>query len=153
MGRPSALPQKRAASSTSEVLQSIKTAHRREWCISMAPRGVPGYPATYFALAFSCAGYNTAMVAASGEPVHGSGLLVEGEPDTKVTRELAPLGRLRAAINLGNPVLAQRNSTTGELTGVSVDLARELGSRLRVPVELIAFDAAGKVFAALETDA
>jgi polar amino acid transport system substrate-binding protein len=93
------------------------------------------------------------MVAAPGEPVHGSDLLGEGEPDTQVTRELAPLGRLRAAINLGNPVLAQRQSTTGELTGVSVDLAHKLGSRLRVPVELIAFDAAGKVFAALETDA
>ncbi len=93
------------------------------------------------------------MVAAPGEPVHGSGLLVEGEPDTQVLRELAPLGRLRAAINLGNTVLAQRQPTTGELTGVSVDLVHELGSRLRVPVELIAFDAAGKVFAALETDA
>src|SRR5882757_7541779 len=34
-GRPSASPQKRAAPSTSEVRQSISTAQRREWCISL----------------------------------------------------------------------------------------------------------------------
>lgn len=93
------------------------------------------------------------MVVPSSGPVKGSGLSVEGVPDAQVLRELAPLGRLRAAINLGNPVLAQRQPATGELKGVSVDLAHELGSRLRVPVELIAFDAAGKVFAAVGTHA
>jgi polar amino acid transport system substrate-binding protein len=36
---------------------------------------------------------------------------------------------------------------------VSVDLARELGRRLGVPVELVTFDAAGKVFEALKTGA
>jgi polar amino acid transport system substrate-binding protein len=57
--------------------------------------------------------------------------------------ELAPTGKLRAAINLGNPVLASRGKP-GELQGVSVDLARELGRRLGVPVELLPFDSAGK---------
>ena len=65
--------------------------------------------------------------------------------------ELAPTGRLRAAINFGNPVLAQKDPATGEPRGVSVDLARELGRRLGVPVELVTFDAAGKVFDALKT--
>jgi len=64
--------------------------------------------------------------------------------------ELAPSGKLRAAINFGNPVLAQKDPTTGEPRGVSVDLARELGRRLGVPVELVTFDAAGKVFDALK---
>ncbi len=68
-----------------------------------------------------------------------------------VARELAPTGRLRAAINLGNPVLAQKDS--GELRGISVDLARELGRRLAVPVELIAYEAAGKVTDAVKTGA
>jgi len=68
-----------------------------------------------------------------------------------VAQELAPTGRLRAAINLGNPVLAQKDS--GELRGISVDLARELGRRLAVPVELIAYDAAGKVTDAVRTGA
>ena len=65
--------------------------------------------------------------------------------------ELAPTGKLRAAINFGNPVLAQKDPATGEARGVSVDLARELGRRLGVPVELVTFDAAGKVFDALRT--
>ena len=58
--------------------------------------------------------------------------------------DLAPNGTLRAAINVGNAVLAQR-AAGGEPTGISVDLARELGRRLGVPVQLIVFDAAGKV--------
>ncbi len=43
-----------------------------------------------------------------------------------VAQDLAPTGRLRAAINLGNPVLAQKDPARGELRGISVDLAREL---------------------------
>ena len=66
-------------------------------------------------------------------------------------RQLAPHGVLRAAINLGNTVLAQRASETGELSGVSVDLATELGQQLGVEVQLVTFDAAGKVFEALAT--
>lgn len=67
--------------------------------------------------------------------------------------DLAPSGTLRAAINLGNPVLASRDPATGEPRGVSVDLARELGVRLGVRVELVVFDAAGKVVDALRTGA
>jgi polar amino acid transport system substrate-binding protein len=70
-----------------------------------------------------------------------------------VRSELAPTGKLRAAINFGNPVLAQKDPATGEPRGMSVDLARELGRRLGVPVELVTFDAAGKVFEALKTGA
>ena len=70
-----------------------------------------------------------------------------------VRSELAPSGKLRVAINFGNPVLAQKDPATGEPRGVSVDLARELGRRLDVPVELVTFDAAGKVFDALKTGA
>lgn len=67
--------------------------------------------------------------------------------------ELAPTGTLRAAINFGNPVLAQKDSATGEARGVSVDIARELGRRLDVAVDLVTFDAAGKVFEALKAGA
>jgi polar amino acid transport system substrate-binding protein len=70
-----------------------------------------------------------------------------------VQSDLAPTGKLRVAINLGNPVLAQKDPATGEPRGVSVDLARELGRRLALPVDLITFDAAGKVFEALKTGA
>jgi len=67
--------------------------------------------------------------------------------------ELAPTGKLRAAINFGNPVLAQKDPETGEPRGVSVDMARELGRRLGVPVVFVTFDAAGKVFDALKQGA
>jgi polar amino acid transport system substrate-binding protein len=71
----------------------------------------------------------------------------------EIRSELAPTGTLRAAINFGNPVLAQKDPVTGEPRGVSVDLARELGRRLNVPVELVTYDAAGKVFDALKSGA
>ena len=64
--------------------------------------------------------------------------------------ELAPTGKLRAAINFGNPILAVKDAATGEPRGVSVDLARELGKRLGVPVELVTFVAAGKVVEAVK---
>jgi polar amino acid transport system substrate-binding protein len=67
--------------------------------------------------------------------------------------ELAPNGILRAAINFGNPVLAQKNLDSGEPCGVSVDLARELAKRLGVPIQLVLFDAAGKVFEAVQSNA
>ena len=64
-----------------------------------------------------------------------------------VAEDLAPTGALRATINLGNPVLAQ--GTPSAPTGVTVAIARELGSRLGLPVELICFDAARKSFEAM----
>lgn len=67
--------------------------------------------------------------------------------------DLAPTGKIRAGINYGNAVLAQRNETTGELTGVAVDLARELGRKSALPVELVAFPSAGQMVAALKNGA
>jgi polar amino acid transport system substrate-binding protein len=59
-----------------------------------------------------------------------------------IAARLAPSGTLRASINLGNPILAQRDAATGEPGGVSVDLAREFARRLGVPVELVVFPGA-----------
>ena len=70
-----------------------------------------------------------------------------------VLKDLAPTGKLRVAINLGNMVLAQKDPATGQPKGITADLARELGQRLGVPVELVPFDAAGKVFEAVKTGA
>jgi polar amino acid transport system substrate-binding protein len=66
-----------------------------------------------------------------------------------IVKDFAPTGTLRAAINQGNTVLAQKGKN-GEPLGITVDLARELARRLGVPIELITFDAAGKVFDALK---
>ena len=54
-----------------------------------------------------------------------------------------PTGKLRACINLGNPILANRKPE-GEVFGVSIDLARELGTRLGAEVELVVVDGAAK---------
>jgi polar amino acid transport system substrate-binding protein len=70
-----------------------------------------------------------------------------------VVKELAPSGTLRAAINFGNTVLAQRDPAGGPPRGVSGELARELAKRLGVPIAYVTFDAAGKVFDALKTGA
>ena len=65
-------------------------------------------------------------------------------------RDLAPTGRLRVAINLGNGVLAVQDAKTGELGGVSVMIAKTIGERLHLPVDFITFKAAGQVFDALD---
>lgn len=70
-----------------------------------------------------------------------------------VVSELAPTGKLRAAINFGNSVLAQKDPAGGAPRGVSAELARALAQRLGVPIEYVTFDAAGKVFDALKTGA
>jgi len=62
----------------------------------------------------------------------------------QIVARFAPTGTLRAAINLGNPILAGSDPSTGAPRGVSVDLARALGERLGVDVALVAFDTAGK---------
>ncbi len=49
---------------------------------------------------------------------------------------LAPTGTLRAVYIASNPAQAVRNVTTGEVKGVSADVARELGRRLGVPVTI-----------------
>lgn len=67
--------------------------------------------------------------------------------------ELAPTGKLRVGINYGNPVLATRDPASGELSGVAVDLARELGARTGLPIELAAFESAGKMFDAVKAGA
>ena len=56
----------------------------------------------------------------------------------------APTGPMRASINLGNPILANKDPATGRAQGVSVDLATALAEQLGVGVELMVFDSAAK---------
>jgi polar amino acid transport system substrate-binding protein len=62
-----------------------------------------------------------------------------------VLASLAPGGVIRAAVNVSNTALAQRDAASGELRGISVELARELGRATGLPVELVPFESAGKV--------
>jgi|SRR6185503_10624671 len=60
-------------------------------------------------------------------------------------KELAPTGKLRAGMNLGNTLFTTKDPATGELRGVSVDLMRELASRLGVPLEMVVHATPGEV--------
>jgi polar amino acid transport system substrate-binding protein len=67
-----------------------------------------------------------------------------------VLHVLIPTGRLRVAINYGNPVVATKGPAR-ELRGVAVDIGRELGRQLDVPVELVGYESVAKVLGALNT--
>jgi polar amino acid transport system substrate-binding protein len=69
-----------------------------------------------------------------------------------IAKLLAPIGRLRAAINFGNAVLAKEDLQTGEASGVTVDLARQLARRLGVPVALKTYRGAGLVVDAVKRE-
>ena len=60
------------------------------------------------------------------------------------TFELAATGRLRVGINFGNVLLATRDAS-GAPRGIAVDLARELTRRAGIPMELVPYDAAGRM--------
>ena len=66
----------------------------------------------------------------------------------QIKAELAPSGVLRAGINYNNPLLSRRDPKTGDLSGVAVDLSRQLARNIGVPVELIPYDTAGGMAAA-----
>jgi polar amino acid transport system substrate-binding protein len=76
--------------------------------------------------------------------------MTTASPST-LASDFAPGGTLRAAINLGNPILANRDAGTGQVFGVSVDLATELARRLGRSIELVVVDGAAKSVASIDT--
>jgi polar amino acid transport system substrate-binding protein len=89
-------------------------------------------------------GVAATLIACSNPPVN---------PSPAVVAALAPTGTLRAAINLGNPVLAGSDASSGEPRGVSVDLSRELARRLGVPLALTTVSSAAKSVEAVKSGA
>ena len=67
--------------------------------------------------------------------------------------DLAPTGTLRAGINRGNFLVVTQDPASGELRGIAVDLARELGRRAGLPVEFITYASAGKMAEAVKPGA
>jgi len=70
-----------------------------------------------------------------------------------VRADLAPTGTLRAGINYGNFILARKDPASGESRGVAIDLMRELGGRLGVPTEIVAYDSVAAMVDAAKTGA
>ena len=60
-------------------------------------------------------------------------------PDQNLIREVAPTGRLRAALNMGNPVLAHSHTSTEKPAGLTIDLARKFAALLGVEVDFLEF--------------
>jgi polar amino acid transport system substrate-binding protein len=59
-----------------------------------------------------------------------------------LVRDFAPTGRLRASLNMGNPVLAHSRTSSDKPAGVSIDLARELARELGVAADFLQFETA-----------
>ena len=68
-------------------------------------------------------------------------------PIDQARADLAPDGQVTAAINLGNPVLAQGDPE--HPSGITVDIAREIANLLDADLRFVCFDAARKSFDAL----
>lgn len=71
---------------------------------------------------------------------------------SEIPQSLAPSGVLRAAINLGNPILAGKDLQTGKAKGVSVDLAQALADRLGLALECVVFETAAQSVEAVTTE-
>jgi polar amino acid transport system substrate-binding protein len=59
--------------------------------------------------------------------------------------ELAPTGVLRAGINLSNFLLVTGKSASGDPEGVSPDMAREIATKLGVPVKYVPYKSPGEL--------
>src|SRR5713226_5523596 len=77
------------------------------------------------------------------------GLLLTGcagintAPTTEARQALAPTGKLRVGLQLGNPLNVIRDSASGEMKGVGFDLGKELARRMGVPFEPVLYPSIG----------
>ena len=79
------------------------------------------------------------------------GLLLTGcagistAPTPEARQALAPTGKLRVALQLGNPLNVIRDAASGEMKGVAFDLGNELARRIGVPFEPVLYPSVGAV--------
>ena len=105
----------------------------------VSPLGRPYGTDMWFARGAFCAAVVLLLAGCAAAP----------NPPAAAIAELGASAKLRAAINFGNPILATRDANN-EPRGVSVDLAREAGRRLGLPVELVLFNSAVNVVEAIK---
>ena len=79
-----------------------------------------------FAVTAACVAFGSPAFSEQRSPIQAS---------VDVVKQLAPSGKIKAAINVSNIVLAQKDPAGGEPRGITVDLARELAKRLDLPLE------------------
>jgi polar amino acid transport system substrate-binding protein len=77
------------------------------------------------------------------------GLLLTGcagistAPTPEARKALAPTGKLRVGLQLGNPLNVIRDSASGEMKGVAFDLGNALARRMGVPFEPVLYPSVG----------
>lgn len=69
--------------------------------------------------------------------------MTDSDLDAAVLAELAPSGKLRAGLNMGNFLLVTGTAPNGDPAGVSPDVAAEIARRLGVAVEYVPYDDPG----------
>lgn len=84
---------------------------------------------------FAAAGMILGLLGCANQP---------GVPPTAVA-DLAPTGKLRVGLILANPVLVSKDSASGELRGVAIDLGKDLAARLGVPFEPVGYPTVAKL--------
>lgn len=72
-------------------------------------------------------------------------LTLDEDHKSKLISELAPLGKLRAAINMSNFLLVSATTEDGKPDGVSPAMAKAIADELGVELELLAFKGPGDI--------
>ena len=69
--------------------------------------------------------------------------------DPSLRVQLAPTGRLRASLNMANPLLSQSRTAAESPAGLTIDLSRELALQLDVELEFLQWGSPGESVHAL----
>ena len=64
---------------------------------------------------------------------------IDTAPTSETRHALAPTGKLRVALFLGNPLSVVRDSASGEMKGVGFELGKELARHVGVPFEPVVY--------------
>lgn len=67
------------------------------------------------------------------------------EPAPEARAALAPTGKLRVGLYLGNPLSVIRDPASQEMKGAGLELGKELARRMRVPFEAVVYPSIGAV--------
>jgi len=68
---------------------------------------------------------------------------IQTAPTPEARQALAPTGKLRVGLYLGNPLSVVRDSASGEMKGVGFDLGKELARRMGVAFEPVLYPSIG----------
>jgi len=90
---------------------------------------------------------STLLVAAVVGILNVGAAAQEIQPSPEVRRALAPTGRLRVGLYVGNPSSLVKEPVAGQATGIGFELGRELARWLSVPFEPVIYPNNGAVLA------